>query len=139
MLLTIRVDQLPEVALLVEQADAGDGHPQIVRGFQLIACDIAKPARVDGQRLAEHEFHAEVGDAAKPGFGVALLKPGGRQRGIPPHSDQFINAVAKGRVGQKTPQRVPRDGLQHNPGVLCGPPKVRIKLLPNIVGAVMPR
>ncbi len=60
LLRSVLVDRLPEIALLVEQSHADDGNAQIAGGFELIAGDVAKPARVDRQGFAQHEFHAEI-------------------------------------------------------------------------------
>ena len=64
LLRAVAVDHLAEIALLIEQPDADDRHAQVAGGLQLVAGHVAQAAGVDGQRLAEHELHAEIGDAA---------------------------------------------------------------------------
>ena len=73
---------LPEIALLVEQADGYDGQPQVARRLELIAGDVAEAAGVNGERLAQHVFHAEIGDAAEllPSGGFAGTRRGSRRR-----------------------------------------------------------
>ncbi len=75
LLAALRVDVLAEVAALIEEPDGDDGNAEVAGGFQLIAGDIAEAARVDGQGVAQHEFHAEVGDRFERRVGVGLLKP----------------------------------------------------------------
>ena len=60
LLLSISVDHLAKIALLVQQSHSDHWHAQIAGGFELVAGHIAKPARVDGQSFAQHEFHAEI-------------------------------------------------------------------------------
>ena len=64
LLRSVPVDHLAEIALLVEQPHADHRHAQVAGGLELIAGHVAEPARVDGQRLAQHELHAEIGHAA---------------------------------------------------------------------------
>ena len=78
LLRAVLVDHLAKIALLVQQSHADHRHAQIAGGFELIAGDIAKSARVDGQRFAQHEFHAEIGDAGQGTTANDLLKPRGR-------------------------------------------------------------
>ena len=58
----IRIDDLAEVALAIQQADSKDRYAQIACGLELVARDVAEAAGVDGQRLLQHELHAEVSD-----------------------------------------------------------------------------
>src|SRR5262249_35314247 len=60
-LLAVGRDYLPEVALLIQDADADHRHTEIAGGLELIAGDVAETTGVDRQRLAQGEFHAEVG------------------------------------------------------------------------------
>jgi hypothetical protein len=46
--------------------------------FQLIAGDIAETARIDGQGIAQHEFHAEVCDHRERRVGMAVWNQCGR-------------------------------------------------------------
>jgi len=71
-------DHLTEIALLIQDADTDDGHPEIAGRLELIARDVAEAARVNRQRLAEREFHAEVGDPREGRLPVGLVEPGRR-------------------------------------------------------------
>jgi hypothetical protein len=66
-LLAISVNHLAKISLLVEQSHTDDRHAQIAGGFELVTSHIAKPARVDGQSFAQHEFHAEICDTGQQG------------------------------------------------------------------------
>ena len=52
LLRSVPIDHLAKIALLVEQSHSNHGHAQIAVSLKLIAGDIAKPARVDGQSFA---------------------------------------------------------------------------------------
>src|SRR5438128_12663075 len=60
LLRTRGVDELSEITLSIQQADADDRQAEIAGGFQKIAGHDAKPARIDRQCLAEADFHAEI-------------------------------------------------------------------------------
>ena len=108
-------------------------------GFELITRHVAEPARVNGQRFAQHEFHAEIRDAAQGRLRAMLLKPRGRLRRVMLGSQQVANVLAEGGIGQHAFELVPRDGLQDNPGVLREVPQRRIKLTPHFVSSMVPR
>src|SRR5450755_1711990 len=74
----IVVDHLSEVALAVEQPDTHDRYTEITRRLDLIASDVSQATGIDWQRLAQHEFHAEVGYLYESRIRMRLLKPGGR-------------------------------------------------------------
>ncbi len=65
LLRAILVDHLAKIALLVEEPHADHRHPQIAGRLELITGHIAQSARIDGQGLAQHVFHAEIGDTAE--------------------------------------------------------------------------
>ena len=62
---SVLVDHLAKIALLVEQPYAHYRHSQIAGSFELIPGHIAKPSRIDRERFAQHEFHAEISDAGQ--------------------------------------------------------------------------
>ena len=70
---------------------------------------------------------------------MMLLKPRGRLRCLTLGSQQVINVLAKGRIGQHPLEFVLRDSLQDHPGVLRELPQRGIKLPPHFVGAMIPR
>ena len=84
LLLAVLADHLAEIALLVQQAYPDHRDTQFARGLELVASHVAQPARVDGQGFAQHEFHAEIGDALQWRLRMILLKPARRgQRAAP--------------------------------------------------------
>jgi hypothetical protein len=56
----VLVDELVDVALVVEQAHAHHGRPQVAHALQVVARQHAQAAGVDGQRLVEPELGREV-------------------------------------------------------------------------------
>ena len=98
LLRSVLADYLAKIALLVEQAYAGHRHTQVAGSLELIAGHITKPARVDGQSLAQHEFHAEISGAGQRRLRVILLKPRGRLRLLPPGFHQFIHLLTESGV-----------------------------------------
>ena len=60
---SLRIEHLAEVALLVQEPHADHRDTQVARRLELVAGDVPKSPRVDGQRFAEHELHAEIGHA----------------------------------------------------------------------------
>jgi hypothetical protein len=62
LLRSVLVNYLAKIALLVEQSYANYRHAEITGGFELITGHVAQSARVYRQRLAQHIFHAEIGD-----------------------------------------------------------------------------
>src|SRR5580692_2786919 len=62
-LIPFMIDCLSKITLLIEQSHAHDWHAQIATRFELIARHIAQASRVDRQRLAQAELHAEIRDA----------------------------------------------------------------------------
>ena len=58
----VGIQILPEVALLIEQADADQREVQIAGGFQMIAGEDAQAAGIDGQALGEAVLGGEIGD-----------------------------------------------------------------------------
>ena len=135
----VLVDHLAKIALLVEQPHADHRHAQIAGGLELIAGHVAKPARVNGQSFAQHEFHAEIRNTAQRRLRVGLLKPRGCLQHLPPGLHQVINVFAESGIGQHVLDLVARDRLQDAPGVMRDFPQFGIKLPPHFVGGMIPR
>ncbi len=76
-LAAIAIQHLPEIALLIEQPDADYRHAQVAGAFEVIAGQHPQAARVDGQRLAQPEFHAEICDGLQRCIRVRVLEPAG--------------------------------------------------------------
>jgi hypothetical protein len=70
----VLVDQLVDVALVVEEPHADHRHAQVAHALQVVAREDAEPPGVDGQRLVEAELGGEVGH--RPGQqGAAVARP----------------------------------------------------------------
>ena len=63
LLRSITVNHLAKIASLVKQPHSDHRDAQVAGGFELVPGHVAQPAGVNGQRFAQHEFHAEIGDA----------------------------------------------------------------------------
>ena len=111
LLFAILVDHLAEVALLVQQPYARHRRAQIAGGLELIARHVAQPAGVNGQSLAEHEFHAEVSDAGQPRVRMMLLKPGRRFGRKTAGFHQAVHPLPKCGIGQRMLNLIARDRL----------------------------
>ena len=118
LLRSVPIDHLAEIAMLVEQTDADDGHAEIAGGFELIAGHVAQAARIDREGFAQHEFHAKIGDAGEGSLGMFLLKPGGRCCRLPPGLHHAVKQLAKALVGQGARELIARHGLEHHVGMM---------------------
>src|SRR4030095_14320117 len=100
---------------------------------------VAEATRVDGQRLAQAELHAEVRDAAERGLRVSALEPGrsGEARAALP--DDRFETRPEGGIAQRLLQACPGDRLQHDPGIVGECPQLPIELAPQLVAGVLPR
>src|SRR6185295_8027491 len=61
----LAVDQLMDVALVIEQTDADHRHAQVAHALEVIAREHAQDPRIDRDRLVEAELGREVGDGAR--------------------------------------------------------------------------
>ena len=138
LLRAILVEHLAKITLLVEQPHADDRHAQIAGGLELVAGHVAQPARVDGQGLAQHEFHTEIGNTAQLRLRIGLLEPRRCLCGIAPGLHQVVQVLAESGVGQNTLEFLPRDRLQNAPGVMGELPQHRVELPPHLVGGMIP-
>ena len=62
---TVGLQLLAEVALVVEEADADEGHAEAAGRLQVVAGQYAQAAGVLGQRLGDAELGGEVGHRAQ--------------------------------------------------------------------------
>ena len=138
-LAALRIQHLPEVALLVQQPDANHRHAEVAGGLELVAGDVAEPARVDRQRLAEQELHAEIRDAAQGRRRICLLEPSGCLTRLALLSNQRLHLVAKCRVATQLLELGRGSGLQDDPRAARQLPQLGLELVPQLVGAVVPR
>ena len=70
------VEALPEVALVVVEADADQRDAEVGGRLDVIAGQDAEAARVDRQRLVQPELGREVGDRPRPQHAGVALAPG---------------------------------------------------------------
>ena len=139
LLRALLIDQLAEVALLVEQSHPDHRHPEIARRLELIARDVAQAAGIDWQRLAQHEFHAEVCDPLHGAIRMCLLEPGRGMRDLVRLRGKPRQGRVECRVGQHLRQSFGRSGAEHHPGIVRALPQLRLELFPELVGGVAPR
>gem|GEM_PF-2602103 len=125
------IELLAEVTLLVEQADADHRHAQIAGGFQLISRDVAEAARVNGQSLAQHIFHAEVCDGLQRRIGKRARKPAGRLHGFTLGLQQLTEALAERGVVQSGLEFLARDSLENGPRIVGQLPEFGVELAPE--------
>ena len=91
----IRIEVLAEIPLAVEQADPDYWNTKVARRLHLVAGHVAKPSRIDGQRFAQHELHAEVCDRGQCGVGMFLLEPRVGPIGFPILLKQTVETTAE--------------------------------------------
>ena len=75
----LAIEPLPEVALVVIEADADQRHAEVRRALDVVAGEDAEAARVDRQRLVEAELGGEVGDRPRPEHAGVARAPGVRR------------------------------------------------------------
>ena len=78
----VAVEALPEVALVVVEADADQRDAEVGRALDVIAGQHAEAARVDRQRLVQPELGREVGDRPRPQHAGVALAPGVARREV---------------------------------------------------------
>ena len=115
------------------------GTPRSLAALSWSPATLPSPPGVDRQRLAQHELHAEVRRTAQCRLRMGLLKPGGRLRRLSPASREVIDLLAEGGLGRDPPELIPRDRLQHGPGIMREVPQHGIELPPHLIGGMVPR
>ena len=124
---------------MIQHADADDRNAEIARGLELIARDVAEPAGIDRQRLADGEFHAEVRDPRERRVAVRLLKPCGSTERSMARVEQLLHALAVIRSLQQVVNLARRHRLQHGPRIVRERPQLGVERSPQLVGAAVPR
>ncbi len=138
LLATIRADALAKIAVLPEHAYCGYRHAEVVGGLELVAGDIAEPAGVDRQRLAEHVLHGEIGDSrelfAVTAVTVALAGEPGRplQACLLSFDDALHQTMAFSAL-QQCLQLLFGHGAEHHAGIARELPQVVIDQLPQVI------
>jgi hypothetical protein len=138
-LIPFRIDVLPEITLLVKQPDAHHRNPQIARRLEMVASHVTQSARVDGQRIAQHIFHAEVSDCTQPRIRLRRLKPALPLVARGPFRQDFLQFLVEAHIGERRIELWPRYSLQHQPCVVRQIPEFGIKLSPEFVRGMIPR
>ncbi len=134
----VAIDHLAKIPLAVEQSDRNERQAQVAGRLELIASDVTKTARVDWQRFAQHEFHAEVCDAGQRRSRMGSLEPRGRRRRIPSGTHKVLDAFAEHGVGRQVLDAILRDRLKHRPWIVREIPQYRIEPPPHFVRGVVP-
>ena len=113
----VLVDELVDVALVIEQPHADDRHAEVAHALQVVAGEHPEAARVDGQRLVEPELGREVGD----GEGRAAARHGSRPSPRRPPGTPRA-AGAPGRSGSPSRGRGPGARSRRSPARAAGRP-----------------
>ena len=72
----VAIEPLPEVALVVVQADADERNAEVRRALDVVAGEDAEAAGVDRQRFVQAELGGEVGDRPRPEHAGVPRAPG---------------------------------------------------------------
>ena len=80
MLPAVDVEPLPEIALVVVEADADERDAEVGRALDVVAGQDAEAAGVDRQRLVQAELGREVGHRPRPEHAGVARAPGVRRR-----------------------------------------------------------
>src|SRR5215469_769204 len=137
-LLAVRIDRLTKVAPLIEEADADDWHAEVARGLELITSDVAETARINRQRLAQSEFHAEIRHARQRALAMLALEPCGTRFITVPREHQVLDATAETRISRQFLELGFRSGLKHDPRIARELPELGIDAPPEVIGGMIP-
>ena len=132
------VDDLPEIAFLIEQPDADYGNAEIARRLEEVAGENAEPSGVEGQPLAEAELHAEITHTRKSSGAMRGGKPARRVEIGSPRARQPLEFGDEQSIGGKRPQPLRRDVLQDDPRVSGAAPRLRVDPLPQRIRLMAP-
>ena len=83
------IEMLPEIALVVEQADADQRNAEVGGALDVVAGEHAEAAGINRQRLVQAELGGEIGHRPRPQHaGVPALPRCGPLRDIPAGGDR---------------------------------------------------
>ena len=132
---------LPEIALLVEQADADQGDAEVAGLLEVVAGQDSEPAGIDRDRSVHAELGAEVGDPARSQVTMGLTEPAASllEHCIEFHGDRVVLAQ-KDRIARRFRHPGGVHPAQHLDGVLAVPgPQGRIETLKQGARVLVPR
>ena len=126
----VAIEPLPEVALVVVEADADERDAEIRRALDVIAGEDAEAAGIDRQRLVEAELGREVGDRARPQHAGVACAPGVRRVQILLHpAVGVVDAAVQRELRGPLLEFVDRDLLQQRHRIVVErPPQHGIEL-----------
>src|ERR1700693_4118829 len=114
-LASVSLDNLAEIALLVEQPDSDYRYAEVAGGLELIAGDVAESARVNRQRLAQPKLHTEVSGADQGRVALGVLKPGRTLQSLPLAFCKFAHPIAEVAVFLQRLEFCAGSRLQNHP------------------------
>ena len=121
---------LAEISLLVKQSDPDYRHTQIAGRFQLVPGHIPQAARENRQRVAQHEFHAEVSHRAEIRIRMLRLEPSVAFAALATVCQNFVQLLPEFLIAQRGFEFGSRNSLKHQPRIVREVPQFRVDLLP---------
>ena len=136
----VGVELLAEVALPVEQADAGERDAEAARRLEVVAGEDAEAAAVLRERLGDAELGAEVGDVAQRARRLAVLEPPvGLEVAAQVAVDLGQEGGERGVLGQLLEPLATDEAEQPHRVVSGHLPLVGVDPAEQVAGAVVPR
>ena len=119
-LFPILQEPLPEISLLVQQADALERHPEVAPLLEVIARENPQAARVDRDRRVDSELGAEVGDPTVSDVAVGVEEPAAPgSHHVLEFGHHGVVLAQEQRVGRQRLEPLQIQALQHLHGVLA--------------------
>jgi len=138
---SVRVQALPEVPFIPEDADPDQRDAQVARRLQVVAREHAKTTRIDREALVETELHREVGHRPRPQ---------GRRVGRAPAivvlevvvetPEGVVDPRVQSHLGGAALKRLGGDLLEEGDRVVPGvAPQVRVEVAEQVDDVGLPR
>ena len=126
----VAIEALPEVALVVVQADADERNAEVRGALDVIAGQDAEAARIDRQRFVDAELRGEVRDRSRPEDARVPGAPGvGRVQILLKAAIGVVDAAVQRQLRGPFLELVDRDLLQQGHGIVVErAPEDRIEL-----------
>ena len=96
-----RVDELPEIAFLIEKTDADDGNVKVAGRLEKVSGQDAQSAGIKRQGRAQTEFHAEIGNTVQFRGIFCTAEPAGGLQITFPLGDKSRQLVLEFLVGSQ--------------------------------------